>query len=53
MSMTNSYIFSKSEKKIGGWLLKIDQIISGYGSVKILNGANMKVEKKSSDIFFW
>ena len=48
MSMTNSYIFGKSEKKkIGGWLLKIDQLISGYGSVQILNGANMKVEKQS------
>ena len=38
MSMTNSYIFGKSEKKIGGCLLKIDQLISGYGSVQILNG---------------
>ena len=28
-------------------MLKIDQLISGYGSVQILNGANMKVEKQS------
>ena len=47
MSMTNSYIFGKSEKKIGGCLLKINQLISGYGSVQILNGANMKVERQS------
>ena len=45
--MTNSYIFGKSEKKIGGYLLKINQLVSGYGSVQILNGANMRVEKQS------
>ena len=28
-------------------MLKIDQLVSGYGSVQILNGANMKVEKQS------
>ena len=28
-------------------MLKINQLISGYGSVQILNGANMKVEKQS------
>jgi branched-chain amino acid transport system ATP-binding protein len=28
-------------------LLKVNQLISGYGTVQILNGANMKVDKQS------
>ena len=28
-------------------MLKIENLVSGYGSVKILYGANMKVEKQS------
>ena len=28
-------------------MLKINKLISGYGTVQILNGANMKVEKQS------
>ena len=28
-------------------MLKINGLISGYGSVQILNGANMKVEAQS------
>ena len=28
-------------------MLKIDQLVSGYGTVQILNGANMKVDNQS------
>ena len=28
-------------------MLKIDGLVSGYGSVQILNGANMKVDAQS------
>ncbi len=32
---------------MGARLLKVNQLVSGYGTVQILNGANMKVEKQS------
>ena len=28
-------------------MLKVNQLVSGYGTVQILNGANMKVDKQS------